>query len=58
MFRGILKFLGIYLEEVWVNSLRISGISLKFGGMMHSTMKQIAIENGYARPFFVHSTEL
>ena len=25
------------------NSLRISGISLKFDGMMHSNMKQIAI---------------
>ena len=28
------------------NSLWISGISLKFGGMMHSTMKQITIWNG------------
>ena len=25
------------------NSLRISAISLKFGGMMHSTMEQIAM---------------
>ena len=27
-----------------LNSLRISGISLKFGGMMHSNMKQIDME--------------
>ena len=30
------------------NSLRISAISLKFGGMMHSTMEQIAILNDHA----------
>ena len=28
------------------NCLRISGISLQFGGMMHNNMKQIAIERG------------
>ena len=30
------------------NSLRILGIGLKFGGIMHSTMKQIA--NGHTQP--------
>ena len=40
------------------NSLMISAISLKFGGMMHSTMEQIAVWNGYARPIFASSTEL
>ena len=30
------------------NSLRVSVMGLKLGGMMHSTMKQIAIQNGYA----------
>ena len=39
-------------------SLRISGFSLKFGGMMHSNMKQIVIQSGHAWPIFVHSTEL
>ena len=65
------------------NSSRISGISLKFGGipdrkvhgantgpiwgrqdpwtllsgMMHTTIKQIAITNGHARPIFVRFTE-
>ena len=36
----------------------ISAIGLEFGGVMHITMKQIAIENGFARPIFEHSTEL
>ena len=40
------------------NSLRISAISLKFGGMMHSTMEQIAIYNGHVRPIYACSTEL
>ena len=31
---------------------RISGISLKFGGVMHSTIKQIAIQNGHAWSIF------
>ena len=51
MFYRTLKFsmIGFTLltrSEGWhyhSNSLRISGISLKFGGMMHSYMKQIAI---------------
>ena len=34
------------------NSLRISCISPKFGGMMHSNMKQMAIYNGNARLIF------
>ena len=34
------------------NSLRISGIDLKFGGVMHGTMKRITIENCHARPIF------
>ena len=38
------------------NSLNISGISLKFGGVTHSTIKQI-VENGHARPILVRSTE-
>ena len=33
-------------------SLRISSISLKFGEMMHSNMKQIAISSGHTRPIF------
>ena len=37
----------------------ISAIGLKFGGMMHSMMKQIAIQNGYyAGPIFVCSMGL
>ena len=40
------------------NSLRISAISLKCGGMMHSTMEQIAMKYGHARPIFPCSTEL
>ena len=40
------------------NYLRISAMGLKLGGMMHSTMKQIAIQNGYAVPIFVCFTEL
>ena len=39
-------------------SWRISAISLKFDGMMHSTMGPIAVQNGYTRPIFVWSTEL
>ena len=39
-------------------ALTLSAISLKFGGMMHSAMDQIAIENGHARHFFACSTEL
>ena len=34
------------------NSLMISAISLKFSRMLHSTMVQIAIENGYAPSIF------
>ena len=36
-----------YLSQGWryrSYSLRISGISLKFGGMMHNNMKQIAFK--------------
>ena len=40
------------------NSLRISAISLKIGGMIHSMMKQIAIRNGHARLIFARSMEL
>ena len=40
------------------NSLRISAISLKFGGMMHSTVEQIANWNGHARPILACSMEL
>ena len=31
------------------NSLRIAAIGLKFGGMTHSTMRQVAIQNGYVQ---------
>ena len=40
------------------NSLRISAISRKFDGMMHSAMEQSGFQNGYARPMFAGSTEL
>ena len=40
------------------NSLRISDIGLKIIGMMHSTMKEITIYNGYAQPIFARSMEL
>ena len=40
------------------NSLRISVISLKFGWMMNSNMKQIAVQSGHARPFIARSVEL
>ena len=39
-------------------SLRISAIGLTLGGMMHTNMKQIAIQNGHARPIFARSTKL
>ena len=31
---------------------------MKFDGMMHSTMKKIAVLNGHAQPIFAHFTEL
>ena len=31
---------------------------MKFYGMMHSTMKQMAMWNGYAQIIFVYSTEV
>ena len=40
------------------NSLRVSVMGLKLGRMTHSTMKQIAIQNGYAMVIFVRFTEL
>ena len=40
------------------NSLRIWGIGLKFSVVMHSTMKQIAVQNSRAWLIFVHFTEL
>ena len=40
------------------NFLRISAISLKFGGMMHSNMKQIVKENGRVQPILPRSTAL
>ena len=40
------------------NSIRILVIGLKFGGMMHSMMKQIAFKNGHVWPIVGHSTEL
>ena len=40
------------------NSLRISDISLHFGGIMHSIIQQIALSNGHARQFLACSTEL
>ena len=40
------------------NPLRISSISHKIGGVMYSTMEQIAIRNGHAGPMFAWSTEL
>ena len=33
-------------------------MGLKLGGMMHRTMKQIPIQNGYAMTIFVRFTEL
>ena len=53
-------------HEVWTrsegqpyrsNPLRVSAIGLKFSGMMHNTMKQIAAQNGHAQPIFVRFTE-
>ena len=44
--------------SVCTHFLRISSIGLKFGGVMNSTMKQIAILNGRALPIFVCFTEL
>ena len=45
IFKDFSKFWGIDLEQVWgmtlPNSLRILAIGLKFGGMMHSTVKQL-----------------
>ena len=38
--------------------LRISAISLKYGGMVRSTMEQMAIKNGHAQPIFASSTKL
>ena len=41
------QFLGVSASErrcYRSNSLRISGVSLKFGGMMHSNMKQIVLK--------------
>ena len=40
------------------DSLGVSVMDLKLGGMMHSTMKQIAIWNGYAMVIVVRFTEL
>ena len=40
------------------NSLKISGISLKFGGVIHSNMKQIAFLSGHTGPIFACSVEL
>ena len=51
--------LGQFLPVPWTgserrrycfNSLRISAIGLKFGGMMHSMIKQITIRNGRGPP--------
>ena len=39
-------------------SLSIAAIGLKSGGMMHSTMKKIAIQNGHAWPIVARVTEL
>ena len=63
LFHGTLKFFISFLtrpegRRYRSNSLSISGVSLKFGGMMHSNMKQIVILNGHARQFFARSTEL
>ena len=38
-----------YLWNGWI--MTITGISLKFGGMMHSTIKLVANEDDYALPF-------
>ena len=40
------------------NLIKISAISLKFGGMIYSTMEYMATLNGYARPIFACSTEI
>ena len=45
-------------DDVTALTLRISGISLKFGGMLHSNMNQIAIYNGHAQPILARSTAL
>ena len=45
-------------QRYHTNSLRISAISLKFGRMMHSTMKHIAVDNGDAWSIFLRTTEL
>ena len=38
-----------------VTALRISSIGLKFGAVMNSNMKQVAIKNGHAWPMFAFS---
>ena len=45
-------------NDVTALTRRISAIGLKFGGMMHSATKQIAISNGHAWPIFACSMEL
>ena len=48
---------GVGDDGATLNSSKIWAISLKFGGMMHSTITQIAIYNGYARLFLcIHWT--
>ena len=39
-------------------SLKISAIGLKFSGVMHITMKQVATLNDYTRPIFARSMKL
>ena len=46
------------LKDLPTNSFRMSNIDLKFGGVMHSTQKQVATVNDYARLIFVRSMEL
>ena len=53
----------IGLGQIWgtmlqLYLLRISAIGMKLDEMMHSNMKQIAIENDHARLILAHSTEL
>ena len=50
VFDGTMEFSRSGGRRYRSNSLRISAIGLKFGGMMHRSKKQIAIYNGRARP--------
>ena len=55
IFRDIL---GMKNDTTTLTLLGILAMGLKFGPMMHITMKHIVIENGHAGPIFACSVEL